>query len=145
MSTYILFAIASAAGIAVALQGQFMGSMNRSAGTATTLLVTYGSGGVISAVIWMLRRPVSPVAGGVPWYGWLAGALGLIIVGGISYTAPRLGLARTLVITVAAQLGAALVVEALGLFGATPRPLDAGKMGGIVLTVAGVWLVVRRR
>lgn len=38
------------AGVAVALQWQVIGSMNRTLGTATTMLVTYGSGGVISAL-----------------------------------------------------------------------------------------------
>ncbi|HEX8255393.1 MAG TPA: DMT family transporter [Thermoanaerobaculia bacterium] len=142
-SIVALFLIAVAAGIAVALQGQFMGVVNRSVGTATTMLVTYGGGAIISAAIWLFRRPPAAAAESVPWYGWTAGALGLVIVGGIGYAAPRLGLSRTLVITVAAQLGAALVLESLGLFGATQRPLDASKLAGIALTVAGVWLVVK--
>ena len=142
MSTAALVLIAVMAGVAVALQGQAMGGMNRVAGTATTMLVTYGSGGLLSALLWTFRR--TPGASmRVPWYGWCAGALGLVIVGGISYAAPRLGLSRTLVITVAAQLGAALLVESLGLFGGTPRALDAAKLAGMLLTIAGVWLVVR--
>ncbi|MGZ5493363.1 MAG: DMT family transporter [Thermoanaerobaculia bacterium] len=38
-------------------------------------------------------------------------ALGLVIVGGIGFAAPRLGLSRTLVITVAAQLCAAVLID----------------------------------
>jgi bacterial/archaeal transporter family-2 protein len=142
-SIYNLFLIAVAAGVAVALQGQFMGAVNRSVGTATTMLVTYGSGAIVSALIWAFRRAPAAAGSSVPWYGWLAGALGLVIVGGIGYAAPRLGLSRTLVITVAAQLGAALVIEYFGLFGATPRTLDASKFAGVLLTVTGVWLVVK--
>ena len=33
--------------------------------------------------------------------------------------------------------------EHFGLAGATARPADAGKLLGVCLTVAGVWLVVR--
>lgn len=144
MTNLYLLLIATAAGIAVALQGQTMGALNRSAGTAATTLVTYGSGAVIAAAYWLLRRePVSSLAAPVTWYGVIAGILGLIIVGGIGYAAPRLGLTRTLVITVAAQLGAALVIESLGMFGSDPRPFDMSKVTGVVLTIAGVWLVVR--
>jgi transporter family-2 protein len=142
-STLILLVIAIAAGVAVALQGQVMGAMNRSAGTATTMFVTYGAGGVLSALLWLFRRSPSATSSSIPWYGWSAGALGLMIVGGISYAAPRLGLSRTLVITVAAQLGAALLIESLGLFGAEAKSLDASKLAGIALTITGVWLVVK--
>jgi transporter family-2 protein len=114
-SFLLLAAIATAVGAAVAFQGQFMGAMDRGAGTVTSVFVTYGSGAVVAAVLWLFfRQPARPQ---VPWYGWLAGPLGLVIVGGIGFAAPRLGLARTLVITVAAQLLTALVLDHLGAFG----------------------------
>jgi len=138
-----VFLIASLAGIAVALQGQFMGAMERQAGTLTTIFVTYASGGLLATMLWMGRRPGPIAVKGVPWYAWSAGAFGLVIVGGISYAAPRIGLSRTLVITVAAQLLAALVIEHFGLAGAAPRAVDAARLAGAVVTVIGVWLVVR--
>lgn len=142
MTNASVLLIASIAGIAVAVQGQAMGALNRSAGTATAIFATYASGGLLSAIFWFLRRPASIPAGSFG-YGVVAGALGLVIVGGIGYAAPRIGLSRTLVITVAAQLGAALLIDAMGVFGATPRPLDASKLAGVALTLAGVWLVVK--
>jgi transporter family-2 protein len=137
-----VFLIASLAGIAVALQGQFMGAMERQAGTLTTMFITYASGGLLAALLWIARRPGFAVKG-VPWYAWSAGALGLVIVGGISYAAPRIGLSRTLVITVAAHLVAALVLEHFGRAGAAPRAVDAAKVAGVAVTVLGVWLVVK--
>ena len=139
----ILIALAAVAGIAVALQGQFMGIMDRTAGTVTSVFITYGTGGVAAVLIWLLRRePLAPVRA-IPPYAWLAGVLGLIIVGTLGYAAPRLGLSRTLVIMVAAQLLAALVIDHVGLFTATPRPIDAMRAGGFALTIAGVWLTLR--
>ena len=123
-----LIVIAAAAGVAVALQGHVMGAADRAAGTATSVFVTYGTGGVLAAVYWLLRGgPLSRV----PWFSWSAGALGLVIVAGIGYAAPRLGLARTLVITVAAQLLAATLLE---------QQLDLKRAAGLLLTIAGVWL-----
>lgn len=135
--------IAVLAGAAVALQGQFMGAMDRAAGTVTSVFITYGVGASIAAIIWLARRgPVDGVRE-IPWYSWFAGALGLVIVGGIGYAAPRLGLSRTIVISVAAQLIVALAIERFGLFGAAYRSLDAVRAVGVGLTIAGVWLVVR--
>lgn len=137
-----LLLIATLAGIAVALQGQAMGALNRGAGTAAAIALTYGSGGVLAVLYWLVRRPAR-VETSTLGYGVLAGILGLVIVGGIGYAAPRLGLSRTLVLTVAAQLIAALMIETLGLFGSVPRTVDTAKVAGIALTIAGVWLVVK--
>ncbi|MGH9458129.1 MAG: DMT family transporter [Thermoanaerobaculia bacterium] len=139
----VLLAIAAVAGIAVALQGQFMGIMDRAAGTVTSVFVTYGLGGIGAVLIWLLRRePLAPVRS-VPPYAFLAGGLGLVIVGALGYTAPRLGLTRTIVVMVAAQLLAAVIIDHFGLFTAVQRPLDAGRAFGFLLTVAGVWLTLR--
>lgn len=134
--------IAVIAGIAVALQGQAMGAMNRSVGTPSTILATYGSGALIALLIWFFRRSQTSTEP-IPWYSWTAGVLGLLIIGGIGYAAPRIGLTRTLIITVAAQLVTAMLLEHFGIWGATVRGIDAQKLAGVALTIVGVWLVVR--
>jgi bacterial/archaeal transporter family-2 protein len=144
MSSFLaLLLIAATAGIAVALQGQFMGVINRTSGTITSVFITYGAGAIIAALLWLPRRTSVETIRHIPPYAWSAGALGLIIVGGIGYAAPRLGLASTLVITIAAQLIAALAIDHLGLFAAQHRPIDVARALGLVLTVTGAWLVVR--
>ena len=132
--TLALVLIAAIAGVAVALQGHFMGAMDRNAGTATNVFVTYGIGALIAASLWIARG--APLEGlrRIPWYSWTAGAFGLVIVGGIGYAAPRLGLGRTLVITIAAQLVAAMLLE---------RTFDIRRISGCLLVVAGAWLSLR--
>ena len=135
MSSLIpLILVAILAGVAVAVQGQFMGTMDRAAGTITSVFVTYGLGALIAMVIWLAKgRPVEGVKQ-IPWYAWSAGAFGLVIVAGIGYAAPRLGLARTLVVTIAAQLLAAMIID---------RQFDLTRVAGLLLTISGVWLVVQ--
>jgi transporter family-2 protein len=141
--TLFLIALAVLVGIAVALQSQFMGTMNRTAGTAATILITYGVGGALAVLFWLARgRPLAGMRQ-IPWYGWTAGAFGLLIVGGVGFAAPRLGLSRTLVITVAAQLLAAVLIDHFGLFGAEQRAIDIVRAVGLGVTVLGVWLVVK--
>lgn len=130
----VLLVIAVAAGVAVALQAHSMGAMDRIAGTPTSVIVTYGVGALLALTVWLTRG--APVDGlrRIPWYSWTAGALGLVIVGGVGYVAPRLGLGRTLVITVASQLLAAMIIE---------QTFDARRLAGLALTVAGVWLAMK--
>jgi bacterial/archaeal transporter family-2 protein len=142
-STLALVVLAIIAGLAVALQGQFMGTIDRQTGTLTSVLITYGVGSTLAVILWLAGRGSFQRVDQIPWYSWSAGAFGLVIVGAIGYTAPRLGLSRTLVIAVAAQLLAAVVIDHFGLFTATPRPVDLTRVAGVVLAFAGVWLVVR--
>jgi transporter family-2 protein len=120
-----------------------MAIMNRTAGTATSVVITYGVGAIIATIFWLTRRdPHAPVRD-IPWYAWTAGALGLVIVGGIGYAAPRLGLSRTIIITIAAQLAAAMLIDHFGLFAAQQRAFDMTRAAGLALTIAGAWLIVK--
>ena len=128
-----LILIAIVAGVAVALQGHVMGNTDRTAGTAVSVFVTYGVGGLLALLFWLTRGAPTEAMRRLPWTSWTAGALGLTIVAAIGYAAPRLGLGRTLVLTVAAQLLAAMLLE---------QTFDVRRIAGFALTVGGVWLVV---
>jgi transporter family-2 protein len=143
-SVVVLIIIAAIGGIAVALQGQFMGEMDKSIGTAESVFITYASGGIVAGVAMLLSR------GGnlklwhvVPSYVLSAGVLGLVIVGTISYTVPRLGLTKAFTIIVAVQFIVAAVLDHFGLLGAVMRPMDVTRLLGICILIAGVWLIIK--
>jgi transporter family-2 protein len=79
----------------------------------------------------------------VPWYAYSSGALGLVIVGAIGYSAPRLGLVATFTIIVSAQFIVAALIDHFGVLGAATHPLDFSRMLGIALLLAGIWLTMR--
>ncbi|MDH3827875.1 MAG: EamA-like transporter family protein, partial [Desulfobacterales bacterium] len=56
MSTVFLIGIAIMGGIAIALQGQFMGLLDRGLGTIASVFVTYAGGGLIIALILIAFR-----------------------------------------------------------------------------------------
>jgi transporter family-2 protein len=138
-----LILIAVAAGIAIALQGQFMGSIDRATGTLTSVFITYGIGGIIAVALWLAGRGSLENVRNIPWYAWSAGGLGVVIVGALGYTAPRLGLSQTIIVAVAAQLIAAVIIDHFGLFAGAQRPLDLARIAGVSLTIAGAWLVMK--
>jgi transporter family-2 protein len=76
----------------------------------------------------------------LPWYAWASGALGLVIVGTIGYSTPRLGLVTALAVIVGAQFATGAIIDHFGLFGAEVRPLDLARVAGLCLILLGVWL-----
>lgn len=144
MSTFFLIGIAVMAGVAVTLQAQFMGLLDRSLGTLTGVFITYAGGGlVITLMLAALRGGNLRNWQSVPWYAYGAGLLGLIIVGSIGYVVPRLGVAKGFTVIVASQFLIASLIDHFGFFGAAVRPLDLTRSLGLCFMLLGVWLVVK--
>lgn len=139
----ILILIAIIGGVAVTLQAQFMGVMDQNLGTLESVFITYGSGGLLVGLAMLAVRGGHLSAWRtLPWYAPLAGILGLIIVGSIGYVTPRLGLVATFTVFVAAQFTFGALLDHFGLLGATVRPIDVSTLVGIVVVLAGVWLIL---
>ena len=136
--------LAAIGGVAAALQAHFMGLMDRNLGTRESVFITYAFGGLVAVLGMLFWRGGNLRAWQqTPWYSLTAGMLGLIIVGTIAYTVPRVGLSRAFTAIVAAQFTIAAIIDHYGLLGATARPLDPSRLLGIGVMIAGVWLMVR--
>ena len=144
MSLTGLIILAAIGGIAVTIQGQFMGLLDKNIGTLESVFITYSSGGILAAVAMIASRGGNLKAvQTVPWYALSAGLMGLVIVGTIGYTVPRLGLSKAFTIIVASQFLVASILDHYGLLGAAVRPMDLSRLAGMALLVVGVWLIVK--
>ena len=143
-SSALFIIVAVIGGISVALQAQMMGLLDKSIGTLEGVFVTYAGGGLLIALVLIIMRGGNLVAWqSVPWYAYSSGALGLVIVGAIGYSAPRLGLVATFTIIVSSQFVVAALIDHFGVMGAVTRPLDLSRMLGIALLLTGIWLTMR--
>jgi transporter family-2 protein len=143
-SSTLLIIVAVIGGFTVALQAQMMGLLDKTIGTLEGVFITYVSGGLLIAIPMLFMRGGNLGAWqSVPWYAYSSGALGLIIVGAIGYSAPRLGLVATFTIIVSAQFVVAALIDHFGVLGAATRPLDLSRLLGISLLLAGIWLTMR--
>ncbi|MEE4365106.1 MAG: DMT family transporter [Desulfotignum sp.] len=144
MSFIYLVIIAAVGGIAVAVQGQLMGSIDKQVGTLESVFVTYGGGGFLIGIIMILMRGAN-LSGlsQIPWYTLLAGPMGLVLIAAIGYSVPRLGLVPAFTILVAAQFMAAALIDQFGLFGAEIRQINLSRVTGMLVMLVGIWLAMR--
>ncbi|MFQ5661171.1 MAG: DMT family transporter [Gammaproteobacteria bacterium] len=145
MNNFLALAvIAVIGGAAIAIQSQLMGLMDEGMGTRESVFITYGGGGILAAVVMLVLRGGNLKAWQeVPWYVFSAGALGLLIVGAISYTVPRMGLAKAFTIIVTTQFIVAVLLDQFGWLGAAVRPLEFTRFLGICVLILGIWLILR--
>jgi transporter family-2 protein len=144
MSSWVVVAVAIIGGIAVAVQGQFVGLLDDRLGTQASVLVTYGGGGLVAGLLLALARGEGLSQWRtVPWWAFLAGLLGLVIIGSIGFSVSRIGLVAALTAITVAQFVVGALIDHFGWFGAEIRVLDVGRMAGVALLVLGGWLVLR--
>ena len=145
MSNYIaILLVALLGGIAIVVQAQFTGIMDKGMGTLESVFITYGLGGAVIALVMLLVRGGNLQAWRtVPWYALLAGLLGLVIIGSLSFAVPRLGLIVTFTILVATQFVLGAIFDHFGVFGAEIRPYTIQKFLGTIILFIGVWLIIR--
>ncbi|MEL7161098.1 MAG: DMT family transporter [Bacteroidota bacterium] len=77
----------------------------------------------------------------LPWYYWTGGILGIVYVAGIIVLAPRLGVALTFGLTVAAQMAFSVIMDHYGWLGVPENPINWMRVLGVSLIIGGVVLV----
>lgn len=136
--------VALVGGTAICFQSLFSGTIGSRVGVLESIFIVHAGGMALSAAIMVFLRGGNLAAWtAVPWYTLTAGFLGVLIVGSISYAVPRIGLASTLTVTIAAQLAFGAFLDHFGLLGAMQRALDLPRIIGLFVLAVGTWLVVR--
>jgi len=144
MKMQLLVALTAIGGVATALQAHFMGLMDRRLGTLESVFITYFGGGVLIGLMMLILRGGNWSAGtALPWYAYTSGALGLVIVGSLAYSVPRLGLVAAFTIFAFAQFATAALVDHFGWMGAPVRPLTVARLAGTAVVLAGIWLIIQ--
>jgi transporter family-2 protein len=132
------------AGALVAMQPPINSRLGKEVGTFAAATISFFVGTIALLV-------VAVIAGGnhpgrvtsVPWWGFLGGFIGAVFVASSLVTVRTLGAGGVVAATVAGQLTASVVLDRIGAFGLTEKPISAARIGGIVLLAVGVFLIVR--
>lgn len=77
----------------------------------------------------------------IPWYYWSGGLMGAFFVVTLIVAPPKLGMALTLGVTIAAQLVLGLLVDHYGWFGVPKDTISWPKIGGVLMVIGGLFLL----
>jgi transporter family-2 protein len=146
MDRTVAVVVAAVVGGVVVTQGPLNSQLARSVGGLQATVVALGisftailAASVVSGGIGGLRH-----VGDARWYVVIGGGLaGALFVGSIVWTVRALGVGGLTAITIAAQLGLAIVIDHYGWLGVDRSPITVAKVFGLVLLAAGTWLVIR--
>ena len=131
-------------GLAGSLQTTINGILSNKVGDLASVCITYGTGGIIIFLITVLSGNLNIKEWQtLPWYLFLPGILGLVIVGALGYTSGRLGTTAAMSIFIVASLTFGTIIDHFGLLGTAQRPMDISRLIGLTALIIGTWLVTR--
>lgn len=144
MSYWLVILIGLIGGVAVGLQSPISGAMGQRIGPAASSFIIH-LGGLIATTALLLARGGEKIRAWptVPWYMLIAGVFGLVLFLTINVTLPRLGGAMMVTLVIIGQLTMGIIIDHFGLLGVTPRPVDLVRVAGMLVLVAGAYLISR--
>jgi transporter family-2 protein len=135
------------AGSLVALQAPTNAMLARGVASpvnAAMISFAVGFAALLVVTLAMGVRPNPAAVKGLPWYAWTGGLYGAVFVAIAAFAAPRLGITFFLMVGIAGQLAMALFLDKVGAFGVAAQEITLQRFAGVLLVLAGAWLVQQR-
>lgn len=130
--------LAAAAGALMAIQGSLNTALSKPLGLIPGTFIVHIVGTITSGIVLLCcGQSHFDKAGEVPWFGWLGGILGVLIVIGVSASFTKLGAGTATTAIVAIQLLVAYCIDQFGWLGMEKIAFDYWKIIGIILIAAG--------
>ena len=142
MNQFALILLAAAVGACFAVQASANSKFRLNLGSPMWAAFFSICGTFVTAVSAMLvMRPSTPASEAfrqAPWWNWIGGPLGAMIVLGGAALVSELGAALFIALVVAGQLICSLMLDHFALLGLPEQPITPGRVLGAALVVAGV-------
>ncbi|HUV15586.1 MAG TPA: DMT family transporter [Pelolinea sp.] len=137
-------------GIAIGIQSNLSGQAGKLIGPVNTGFWTNFLGGTLAGIlILFLSRFVSPEFKHITKPAFIitlvSGALGILIIMGISFSISRAGVAAGLSAVIFGQFLFGVIADSFGLGGLEPIPLDVRRIAGLVVMAISVILLLPRK
>ena len=137
--------VTAAVGGLIALQPAINAGLSRATGSLAAALVSFMVGTILLAVIVTLAGDAGGLGStfDVRWYYLIGGLLGAAYVTVALIAVTSIGAGGVAAATITGQLTTAVVIDRLGILGLEKTPFTGTRIAGLVLLLAGTYLVVR--
>jgi bacterial/archaeal transporter family-2 protein len=138
--------VAAVVGGIVVTQGPLNSQLGRTVGGLHASVIALGVSFLAIAMLAAITDGFGGLRriGDAPWHVVVGGGLaGALYVGSIVWTVRALGVGGLTAVTIAGQLGVAIVIDHFGWLGVERSPITVAKIAGVVLLAVGTWLVIR--
>ncbi|PEN12591.1 hypothetical protein CRI94_13820 [Longibacter salinarum] len=116
------------------------------AGSLRGSLVNHIVGTIVAGVLLLIGVRTGVIAfGGLPWYYWIGGCMGVFVVAASNYAVPRIGAVLLGMILLAAQLLTSAGLDHFGLLGGAPIELSWMRLLGLLILLTGAALTLTER
>lgn len=145
MSHALLILAMIVGGVTVAVQPSINARLAEKTGFLQASTISFAVGTLVLLVLSAISSQGSfRRVGEADWWQLTGGFLGAFFVTMTIVAVPRIGTTAVLALTIVSQLVAGMLLDHYGLFGMRGIPLDAKRVLGVALLVAGVYLVCKR-
>lgn len=145
---FVWLLLACAAGACISIQAAANASLRSHLADARWATFFSICGTILTAAVVMIAiRPAFPSAAALrsaPWWNWIGGPLGAIIVLSGATLTPRLGAASFIAAVVGGQLLCSVLLDHFALMELPKFSLNLSRILGVILVFTGVLLITRR-
>lgn len=141
-----LLALPFVAGACLPLQAGINGQLAKQVSSVLAAsLISFAVGTTALLLLVLAQREVPSLGAlkGLTWWHWCGGMLGVMFIATAAFAGPRVGAVLFMALVIAGQLTMAVTLDHFGWAGFKEAPISAGKVGGLLLIVAGIWLIRR--
>ena len=145
MSSLLLLCLMVCGGIAIATQPSINGRLAQKTGVleSSCISFTVGALALLAVVLLSGRNGLRGIAD-ASWWELTGGLLGAFFVTMTIIVVPRIGTTAAMAAVIASQLVTGLILDHYGFLGFRHIPIDARRVFGVLLLLAGASLVFRR-
>jgi len=145
VSSYLLaLIIAVIAGASMAFQGSLNAVLGKYVGLLETTLIVHVVGLIVIGILFTFQLGEGGLAQATsaPWYTYIGGALGVVIIFGVAAAIPMAGVAKATTAIIVTQLTMAMLIDHFGWFGLEVLPFNLYKGIGLIFLAIGGYLVL---
>lgn len=139
--------VAALSGVAMAIQGTMNAALGKVVGLWETTFIVHIAGLLLVTVLLFVFRLGDgnlALIHQAPWYTYLGGILGVLIVYCVARAIPKIGVAPATTAIVLAQVLTAGLVDHFGLFGMNKIPFSLYNLIGTLMMAGGAWLILKQ-